>query len=212
RMVALKMLLPGGPAAQEMLARFRNETEALARLHHPNIVPIYDVGECGGRPYFTMEYVAGPSLAALLNGRPQDSGASAGLVEVLPRAIHAVHQSGLIHRDLKPGNILLANDESMTKAQAPMPGGKTAAGSHSSFAIRPSSFGIPKVTDFGLARDQAAGSRLTRSGVAMGTPCYMAPEQAQGRGRAVGPAADIYALGAILYEMLTGRPPFDAET
>ncbi len=222
RTVALKMLLPEAAATAELLARFRREAEALARLRHPNIITVYDVGDCQGRPYFTMEYVAGPNLAELLAGRSQDAAASAGLVETLARAIHAVHQAGIVHRDLKPANVLLlrndecpmSNDERITNDEAR----RTKGVRHSSFGIRHSfdighsSFGIPKITDFGLARDESGGPRLTKSGVAMGTPCYMAPEQARPRLGTAGPAADIYALGAILYEMLTGRPPFEGET
>jgi serine/threonine protein kinase/WD40 repeat protein len=210
RVVALKMLLPDGPAAPELLARFRTEAEALARLNHPNIVPIYDIGECQGRPYFTMEYVAGPNLAELLDGRAQDSAASAALVEVLARTMHAVHQAGLIHRDLKPANVLLqgkATTDHTDVTDKNGPGTSSSVSSVSSVVDF-----LPKITDFGLAKEQGAERKLTRSGMALGTPCYMAPEQARTRGNVVGPAADIYALGAILYEMLTGRPPFDAET
>jgi serine/threonine protein kinase/WD40 repeat protein len=228
RIVALKMLLPAGAAVPELLARFRTEAEALARLRHPNIVPIYDIGECQGRPFFTMEYVAGPNLAEYLAGRPQDPAASARLVEVLARTMDAVHQAGLIHRDLKPANVLLApNPKSETRnpkqiqnfqEENPKPAGRGVSdlsdsdlGIVSGFGFRVSDF-EPRITDFGLAKDQTAEQKLTRSGVAMGTPSYMAPEQARSRRGAVGPAADVYALGAILYEMLTGRPPFDADT
>jgi serine/threonine protein kinase/WD40 repeat protein len=201
RVVALKMLLPEAAAAPQLLARFRTEAEALARLHHPNIVPIYDIGQFQGRPYFTMEYVAGPNLAEVLDGRAQDASASARLVEVLARAVHALHRAGLIHRDLKPANVLLAFS------------GRSEGGSGGTpLSERPLNEAVPKITDFGLARDQAEDRKLTRSGMALGTPCYMAPEQARVRAGGVGPAADIYALGAILYEMLTGRPPFDADT
>ncbi len=179
RIVALKMLLPSDLAAPEMLARFRTEVETLARLKHPNIITIYDIGEFDQRPYFTMEYIDGPSLDRLLTGRPQEPRDSARLIETLARTMHVVHQQGIIHRDLKPANILL-----------------------------PDSLLSPKITDFGLAKNQAAVGKLTQTGVTMGTPSYMAPEQAHGRRVSVGPATDIYALGSILYEMLTGRPPF----
>jgi len=215
RVVALKMLLPANPPTPEQLARFRAEAEALARVQHPNIVPIYDIGESEGRPYFTMEYVAGPSLAQALDGRPQDVEASAHLIEVLARAIHAIHQQGIIHRDLKPGNILLRRDSEprMNTDETRM---KTSDGSLSVFhpcssVARIESF-EPKVTDFGLAKDLDSGTKLTVSGTAVGTPSYMAPEQVRSPSNGVGPAADIYALGAILYELLTGRPPFDAAT
>ena len=191
RVVALKMLLPAHPDGNEMIARFRTEVEALAKLQHPNIITIYDIGADAGRPYFTMEYIDGPSLDHLLENRPQDPLGSARLIETLARTMHAVHQHGIIHRDLKPANVLLKVDEGM------------ASQSLASF--------IPKITDFGLAKDQAAGGRLTATGVTMGTPSYMAPEQA-GALAGAGPASDIYALGSILYEMLTGRPPFEGQT
>jgi eukaryotic-like serine/threonine-protein kinase len=182
RYVALKMLLADPGMAPTQLARFRGEAEALARLHHPNIVEIYEVGEHDGRPYFAMEYVAGPSLASRVDGTSWAPADAAALLETLARALDAVHECGIIHRDLKPSNVLLAPD------------------------------GTPKIADFGLAKDRRAAKGLTRSGVAMGTPSYMAPEQARGEVARVGPATDLYALGAILYELLTGRPPFDEAT
>ena len=182
RAVALKMLLTGAYARPEELERFLREAEAVAGLRHVNIVQVYDVGDLNGRPYFTMEFVEGGSLAQKLVGTPQPAHEAAIMIATLAEAIQVAHVSGIIHRDLKPANILLTSD------------------------------GTPKITDFGLARrlEQAAG--LTLSGAALGTPSYMAPEQAQGQRDAIGPAADVYALGAILYEMLTGRPPFRAET
>ncbi len=198
RIVALKMLLPGGgPLDAEQLARFRTEAEALARLQYPNVVAIYDVAACGDQPYFTMEFVAGPSLAHVLGGRAQDVQASARLLEVLARAVHAVHRCGIIHRDLKPANVLLRLAEGDSYAGTPNP-------------ARWLRSAVPKITDFGLAKDQAARRGLTHLGTALGTPCYMAPEQVESKAGTVGPAADIYGLGSILYEMLTGRPPFDA--
>jgi hypothetical protein len=192
RLVALKMLPPGDLASPEKLGRFRSEAEALARLHDSHIIPIYEIGVHEGLPYFTMEYVAGPSLARILDGRAQDALASARLMETLARTIHTVHQHGIIHRDLKPGNILLASG--LTTHHSPLT-------THQ-----------PKITDFGLAKDQTIKRNLTATGFAMGTPNYMAPEQARARGDGIGPAVDIYALGSMLYEMLTGRPPFDAPT
>jgi tetratricopeptide (TPR) repeat protein/WD40 repeat protein len=182
RLVALKMILAGEHAGSQHLARFRAEAEAVARLQHPNVVQVHEVGEQDGRPFFSMEFVEGGSLAGKLAGTPQPARPAAELVEVLARAIQAAHQRGIVHRDLKPANILLAAD------------------------------GTPKISDFGLAKklDEAAGQ--TASGAILGTPSYMAPEQASGGKRPVGPAADVYALGAILYELLTGRPPFKAET
>ncbi len=191
RLVALKMLLPAAPGDLIRLARFRSEAEVLDRLHHTNIVPIYDIGESETHHYFTMEYVPGPNLARFLDRRPQDPAASAWLVETLARAVHATHQCGVVHRDLKPANILLA---------------PSAAGRPTLAACE------PRVTDFGLALDAAAPRGLTQTGVAVGTPSYMAPEQARGDRKNVGPGTDIYSLGTILYEMLTGRPPFDAES
>jgi tetratricopeptide (TPR) repeat protein/tRNA A-37 threonylcarbamoyl transferase component Bud32 len=182
RTVAVKMMLAGTHACPEELSRFRREAEAVAALRHPNIVQIHDAGEVTGRPYFTMEYVEGGSLAQELAGTPQPAGRATALVATIAEAIHVAHQSGIIHRDLKPANILLTTD------------------------------GTPKVTDFGLARRLEDGIALTLSGAAVGTPSYMAPEQAQGQRDAIGPGADIYALGAVLYELLTGRPPFRAET
>lgn len=182
RIVALKMLLAGAYAGPEELGRFRREAEAVAALRHPNIVPVYDAGEVTDRPYFTMEYVEGGTLAqSLATGQPPPRRA-AELVATLASAVQFAHQSGFIHRDLKPGNILLARE------------------------------GTPKISDFGLARSIANGPEFTLTGARLGTPSYMAPEQAMGRTSAIGPAVDIYALGAVLYELLTGRPPFDGQS
>jgi serine/threonine protein kinase/WD40 repeat protein len=215
RIVALKMLLAGDMAGPEMLARFRAEAEALAKLQHPHIIAIYDIGEHDGRPYFTMEYIAGPSLDRLLQGRPQEVAGSARLVETLARTMHVVHQQGIIHRDLKPANVLLqiADFEPRLVNQAQLAPGQSAVLTLQSTIV--------KITDFGLAKDQGANASLTRTGSTLGTPSYMAPEQAQtGRSPAaqaqgkssIGPGTDIYALGSILYEMLTGRPPFEGES
>lgn len=187
RIVALKMILAGPEARREMLARFRAEADAIARLQHPNIVAVYEVGEQNNRPYFTLEYVAGGSLAQKLTTAPLTAADAAPLVETLARAVHFAHEQGVIHRDLKPANVLLTED------------------------------GSPKLTDFGLSkvfsRESADETGRTQSGVILGTPGYMAPEQALGgSGHTIGPAADVYALGAILYECLTGRPPFKAAT
>jgi serine/threonine-protein kinase len=182
RPVALKMLLGGAFASPRERERFQREAEAVAGLRHPNIVQVYDVGDVDGRPYFTMELVEGGSLDQKLAGTPCPARQAAALVAVVAEAIQAAHQCGIVHRDLKPANVLLTAE------------------------------GTPKVTDFGLARRLEGGGGLTQTGAAMGTPSYMAPEQARGDKGALGPATDVYALGAILYECLTGRPPFRAET
>ncbi len=176
------MILGGAHAAPEELARFRTEAEAVAQLQHPNIVQIYDVGECDGKPFFSLEFVEGGSLDQKLNRKAQKAKEAAGLVEVLARAMHSAHEKGIVHRDLKPANILLTQD------------------------------GTPKITDFGLAKRLADDSNQTQNGSVMGTPSYMAPEQAAGRVEDMGPATDVYALGAILYDALTGRPPFKGAT
>ena len=182
RAVALKMLLVGGCARPQELERFLREAEAVAGLHHPNIVQVFDVGDLDRCPYFTMELVEGGSLAQKLGGAPQPALKAAAMVKTLADAIHTAHQKGIVHRDLKPANILLTLD------------------------------GTPKISDFGLARRISSDAALTEHGVALGTPSYMSPEQADGRVEDIGPATDIYALGAILYELLTGRPPFRADT
>ena len=179
RVVALKMILSGSHASPGELARFRREAEAVARLNHPNVVQVHEVGEADGRPFFALEFVEGGSLDRKLAGTPLPPREAAALVEKLAGAMAAAHAAGLIHRDLKPANVLLETD------------------------------GTPKVTDFGLARRIEAGPGLTTTGAVVGTASYMAPEQAQG-GKEVEPLADVYALGAILYECLTGRPPFRA--
>jgi eukaryotic-like serine/threonine-protein kinase len=181
RLVALKMLITGTYAALQERARFQREAEAVASLRHPNIVQVYDVGDHQGWPYFTMELLEGGSLAQALAGPPQPAGQVAALLVTLAEAVQVAHQGGILHRDLKPANILLTAD------------------------------GTPKIADFGLARRLEGGAGLTQSGVPVGTPSYMAPEQARGQ-TTIGPAVDVYALGAILYELLTGWPPFHAET
>jgi tetratricopeptide (TPR) repeat protein/predicted Ser/Thr protein kinase len=182
RLVALKMILAGGHATDEQRARFRTEAEAAARLQNPNVVQIHEVGEHDGLPFFSLEFVDGGSLAKRLDGTPWPPRQAAQLVEVLARAVHAAHQRGIVHRDLKPANVLLTAD------------------------------GTPKVTDFGLAKVLDATAGPTNTGAVLGTPSYMAPEQAGGYPHPTGPATDVYALGAVLYELLTGRPPFKGET
>jgi serine/threonine-protein kinase len=207
RRVALKMLLTGSAARPEDRERFRREAEAIAALHHPNIVQLYEVGDVDGRPYFTMELVEGSSLADYIHGATQPTAVAAALVATLADAIHAAHQSGIVHRDLKPGNILLQQKDEGGRMQDEKNQNHP---SDSSFILHPSSF-IPKITDFGLARRLEGNAGPTLSGAPLGTPSYMAPEQARGDKQAIGPATDVYAMGAILYEMLTGRPPFCAD-
>ena len=182
RSVAIKMLLTGANASSAARERFLREAEAVAGLRHPNIVQVHDMGDHDGQPYFTMEFVEGGNLAQKLAGTPQPPRQAAALLATLAEAIEAAHQSGIVHRDLKPANVLLTAD------------------------------GTPKISDFGLARRMEGEAGLTWTGTAVGTPSYMAPEQAEAKPLTWGPAVDIYALGAILYELLTGRPPFRAET
>ena len=182
RSVAVKMLLAGQHAKARELDRFSREAKTLAELHHANIVQIFDVGEYNGCPYFTMEYLNGGSLSDRVKERPMSAKDAARMIATFAEAIHVAHQSGIIHRDLTPSNILFTTD------------------------------GVPKITDFGLARHLYDNGGLTLTGAALGTPGYMAPEQADGRGSKTGPAKDVYGLGAILYKLLTGRPPFQAET
>jgi eukaryotic-like serine/threonine-protein kinase len=182
RPVALKMIRTGQNAEPGELIRFKSEAQAAARLQHPNIVQVFEVGEHAGLPFFALELVDGGTLAAKLAQRLPSPTEVAGLVETLAQAMHFAHCRNVIHRDLKPANVLLTAD------------------------------GVPKVTDFGLARQLDADSSQTRTGVIMGTPSYMAPEQASGQTHAAGPAADVYALGAILYALLTGQPPFKGAT
>jgi serine/threonine-protein kinase len=182
RPVAVKMLLAGTCATAAERERFLREAEAAARLQHPHVVQVYDVGDHEGRLYFTMEFVEGGTLAEKLAGVPQAPRKAAELLATLSDAVRVAHDARIIHRDLKPSNILLTAD------------------------------GTPKISDFGLARqlEQAAG--LTLTGTPVGTPSYMSPEQARGESHALGPSVDIYALGALSYELLTGRPPFRGES
>jgi WD40 repeat protein len=181
RIVALKMILSGAHAGAAERERFRWEAEAVARLQHPNIVQIYEVGEHDGLAYFALEFCGGGTLAGRLARAPMSPQDAARTAEVLARAVHAAHQADLVHRDLKPSNVLISDDSTL------------------------------KITDFGLAKDLAVAGP-TLSGSVLGSPSYMAPEQADGRLRRVGPATDVYSLGAILYECLTSLPPFRGAT
>jgi formylglycine-generating enzyme required for sulfatase activity/tRNA A-37 threonylcarbamoyl transferase component Bud32 len=197
RVVALKMLLAGRHASPQERARFLNEAEAVARLQHPHIVALYEAGQHGDLPYFTLEFVAGGSLANLLRGQPLPPDAAARLVEQIARGVHYAHEHGIFHRDLKPGNILLQTAEDRPPAAEDR--------------LRRLQAAVPKITDFGLAKNIAVDNSLTPTDAVLGTPSYMAPEQAGGV-RQAGAAADVYALGAILYECVTGRPPFQGPT
>jgi serine/threonine protein kinase/tetratricopeptide (TPR) repeat protein len=215
RTVALK-LIRGPDASPEERSRFRTEAESAARLSHPHIVSIIEVGEHNGRCYFSMEYCAGGSLEQRLKDNPLPPRAAAALVEKLSRAIQTAHQAQIIHRDLKPANVLLQMQNAECRMQHPMQNAECRMqnerpDSDSAFCILHSAFCIPKVTDFGLAK-QLDATGWTQSGALLGTPSYMAPEQARGEGKDVGPAVDVYGLGAVLYECLTARPPFKAAT
>jgi serine/threonine protein kinase len=188
RIVALKMVLAAGHAGTDDLDRFRHEAQALARLQHSHIVQVYEVGEHLGQPFFSLEFCPGGSLDEKLAGNPLPAREAAELVRTLAEAVHAAHQAAVVHRDLKPANVLLTGGPDTPLGQC-----------------------TPKIGDFGLAK-RLDVSGATQTGAVMGTPCYMAPEQAQGKGKQVGPAADVYALGVILYECLTGRVPFKGTT
>jgi WD40 repeat protein/serine/threonine protein kinase len=214
RVVALKMILAGAHAGPKDLERFRQEAEAVARLHHPNIVQIFDIGESDGRPYFVLEYVEEGSLASRLRGDPQPLKPAVRLIETLARAIHFAHQNRVVHRDLKPANILLRkrDDPPASREGAKETGSAFHELDYSSDACDPWSNALPKITDFGLAKRLDEQASWSHSGEVLGTPSYMAPEQGDGNARAIGPATDVYSLGAILYELLTGRPPFKGAT
>jgi WD40 repeat protein len=182
RVVALNMIRAGDLASADERRRFLAEAEAVARFQHPHIVQIFEIGQHRNQPFFSLEFVEGGSLAAKLRGAPLLAREAAALVEALAVGVQYAHEQGVVHRDLKPANVLLTKDAA------------------------------PKITDFGLAKQIEGGSGMTHTGAVMGTPSYMAPEQAEGRRKDIGPAADVYALGAILYECLTGRPPFRAAT
>lgn len=182
RIVALKMLRSGSLASESEIKRFRAEARAAANLQHPNVVAIHEVGEEGGQLFFSMDYVEGESLAQMVRRAPLAPERAAGYVKTIAEAIHYAHLRGVLHRDLKPANVLIDANDQ------------------------------PRITDFGLAKYYESDSDLTASGAVLGTPSYMPPEQAAGGGGRVGPASDVYSLGAILYDLLTGRPPFRADT
>ena len=183
RTVALKMILRGELASEADLARFRAEAQSAARLDaHPNIVSVHEVSECDGQPYFSMRFIDGTTLGKLVADGPLPARAAARYMATVARAVHDAHQQGILHRDLKPSNVLIDRQDQ------------------------------PHVTDFGLAKRVGGGASLTQSGAIVGTPSYMAPEQAAGSRGVLSPASDVYSLGAILYDLLAGRPPFQAAT
>lgn len=182
RLVALKMIRDAAFAGPEDLARFQIEAEAIASLQHPNIVQIYEIGKVNGSPYFSLELVQGGNLARKLAGQPLAFREAAELAATLARAVHSAHQRGVVHRDIKPANVLLTEE------------------------------GVPKITDFGLAKQLNMEDDSVEAGAVVGTPAYLPPEQAAGAHEEVGPRADVYSLGAVLYELLTGRPPFRGES
>jgi eukaryotic-like serine/threonine-protein kinase len=207
RLVALKMILAGPHAGQRDLARFRQEAEAVAQLGHPNIVQVYDIGEANGIPYFALEYVEGGSLVNRLHGDLQPIDTTVRLIETLAQTVHFAHLRGIVHRDLKPANILLSTEAKVMRPELLDDSSSGLSTPYSALSAL-----VPKITDFGLAKRLDEQSHGSQSGEIVGTPCYMAPEQASGKAAPVGAPADVYALGAILYEMLTGRPPFKGAT
>lgn len=206
RVVALKMVLSGALASDSDVQRFRNETEAAANLDHPHIIPIYDIGSHDGRPYFTMKLIEGGPLSRYTERFLHHPRASAELVAKVARAVHYAHQRGILHRDLKPGNVLLQTSD--IRLQQTDDGVQPLMSSQSAIANLQSA--TPYVTDFGLAK-KTGDSRVTQSGAIVGTPSYMAPEQASAR-KDLTTAVDVYSLGAMLYELISGRPPFRADS
>ena len=181
RIIALKMMLAGQFAQPEFVQRFRAEAEAIAQLQHPNIVAIHEVGEREGQPYFSMDFVPGRTLADIVREGPLPAQRAATYLKAISAAVHYAHQQGILHRDLKPSNVLIDANDQ------------------------------PRITDFGLAKRLTGDSELTLTGQVLGSPNYLSPEQAAGRQAEVGRASDVYALGAMLYHLVTGRPPFQAD-
>jgi serine/threonine-protein kinase len=182
RPVAIKLILGGHLANGADMKRFRAEAETAAQLHHPNIVAIHEVGEHEGQPFFSMELVEGRNLGQLVRDEPLPSGKAAVYLKTIAEAVQYAHSRGVLHRDLKPSNILIDENDQ------------------------------PRITDFGLAKRLEGDASLTITGQVLGSPSFIPPEQAAGQKDAIGPASDVYSLGAILYHLLTGRPPFVAET
>lgn len=224
RIVAVKMILTGQLANADEVRRFRTEAEAAAQLQHPNIVGIHEIGEQHGQHYFSMDYIEGTSLAALLRENSLPAKQAAAYLHTIAEAIHYAHSMGVLHRDLKPANVLMQRVENRAqRAQSESPLASDTVNCPSTLSPQPAAF-VPKLTDFGLAKrvpkfddterigGPPDGSEMTMTGAILGTPSYMPPEQASGQRGTIGPAADVYSLGAILYESLTGRPPFRAAT
>ena len=204
RLVAMKMILHAGNAGKRDLDRFAAEAQAVAQLRHPNVVQVFESGDSEGRPFFALEFVDGGALDEKVGNTPLPPRDAARVVELLARGMDAAHRCHIIHRDLKPANVLLQKPDQPSECDPAAPGSP-------SCSIRGQVF-IPKVNDFGLAKSLEGDSKQTRDGTVMGTPSYMAPEQAEGKISELTPAADVYGLGAILYDLLTSRPPFRGTT
>jgi WD40 repeat protein/serine/threonine protein kinase len=214
RLVAIKMIAPERKLTEAMLARLRSEAALIARLQHPHIVSIYRVGLCEDRPYLVLEHVSGGSLADRLNGQPWPASRAAALVETLARTLAVVHEQGIIHRDLKPGNVLLSSSFSRGSESREEAAHVQRPARFSEPRLNEEEIATPKIVDFGLAKalDESVEQGVTQTGELVGTPRYMAPEQAQGKADLVGPATDQHALGVLLYELLTGTVPYVGET